>query len=275
MIEKLASQIQAAREALLKQWADVIEQGRQAVLQAGTEAFARIITTRAELEETFENRLEQKSVKKLLEKLNGLAVTPAPKMALLRAGLPPEKRANNSRQILRPQAPPSGNGTVTGPELKILTSLAELEALGLHPSDKQQLGLMAGYTNVRSGGFSEPLGRLIGSGYATSPQTGRVAITDAGRAAVGHVEPPATPEEMQARILAKLTGPEQKLLRVIIARYPERITKEELGAECGYTNIRSGGFSEPLGRLNTLGIIETPARGEVAASPALFLEGVA
>lgn len=42
---------------------------------------------------------------------------------------------------------------------------------------------------------------------------------------------------------------------------------------CGYTNIRSGGFSEPLGRLNTLGIVQTPARGMVVAAPFLFLEG--
>lgn len=61
-------------------------------------------------------------------------------------------------------------------------------------------------------------------------------------------------------------------MRAIVARYPNPVTKEDLGAECGYTNIRSGGFSEPLGRLNTLGIVRTPARGSVVAAPFLFLE---
>jgi hypothetical protein len=170
--------------------------------------------------------------------------------------------------------PTSGNGDLGRPELKILGALAELEALGLHPADKQQLGLMAGYTNIRSGGFSEPLGRLVGGGYIVSPRAGEVAITDAGRAVVGPAPAPLSAEELQARILDKLTGPEQKLLRVLLGHYPDAISKEQLAAECDppYTNIRSGGFSEPLGRLNTLGIVESPARGEVVASRALFLE---
>jgi DNA-binding MarR family transcriptional regulator len=165
----------------------------------------------------------------------------------------------------------SSNG-LSGPEFKILASLAELEALGLHPADKLQLGLMAGYTNVRSGGFSEPLGRLVAAGLVVSPTVGQVAITESGRAHVGAVDPPATPEDMQARVMAKLTGPEQKLLRELIAHYPQPVTKEDLGTNCGYTNIRSGRFSEPLGRLSTLGLVESPARGVVAAAPSLFLE---
>lgn len=175
-----------------------------------------------------------------------------------------------------PRQPPeiaAGNGDLSGPERKILGALAELEALGRHPADKQQLGLMAGYTNVRSGGFSEPLGRLTAGGYVTSPRTGQVAMTDTGRALIGEVDPPQTSDELQQRIMGNLTGPEQKLLRALLSAYPEPVTKEDLGAACGYTNIRSGGFSEPLGRLNTLGLARSPERGVVVAAPALFLEG--
>lgn len=167
----------------------------------------------------------------------------------------------------------ASNGNLGGPEIKILTALAELEALGLHPADKQQLGLLAGYTNVRSGGFSEPMGRLMRGGYAESPITGKVALTAAGRAAAGEVTPPQSSDELQMRIMGNLKGPEQKLLRELLRVYPERITKEALGEACGYTNIRSGGFSEPLGRLHTLGLVDTPVRGEVVAAAALFLEG--
>lgn len=144
--------------------------------------------------------------------------------------------------------------------------------LGLHPADKIQVGLLAGYTNVRSGGFSEPLGRLVAAGHVVAPQAGKLAITDLGRAASVTQQAPTTPEEMQARVLAKLTGPEQKLLRELLRRYPTPVTKEALGTECGYSNIRSGGFSEPLGRLNALGIVRTPARGLVVAAPFLFLQ---
>lgn len=167
----------------------------------------------------------------------------------------------------------AAGGTLPGPEQKILNAVAELEVLGLHPADKIQVGLLAGYTNVRSGGFSEPLGRLVVAGHVVSPAVGQLAITESGRALAVTPAAPTSPEEMQARVLAKLTGPEQKLLGALLRHYPHAVTKDVLGAECGYTNIRSGGFSEPLGRLNTLGIIRTPARGMVVAAPFLFLEG--
>ena len=166
--------------------------------------------------------------------------------------------------------PPS---SILCPEQKILNAVAELEVLGLHPVDKIQVGLLAGYTNVRSGGFSEPLGRLVAAGHVVSPAVGQLAITESGRALAVTPAAPTSPEEMQARVLAKLTGPEQKLLGALLRHYPHAVTKDVLGAECGYTNIRSGGFSEPLGRLNTLGIVRTPARGMVVAAPFLFLEG--
>jgi hypothetical protein len=173
----------------------------------------------------------------------------------------------------RPAASGATAGDLSGPEVKILTSLAELEVLGLHPADKQQLGLMAGYTNVRSGGFSEPLGRLVAAGLVVSPQAGVVAITDAGRARAGQVDAPSSTQELQQRIMTRLTGPEQRLLTALLNAYPTPLTKEALGAACNYTNIRSGGFSEPLGRLSTLGLVMSPTRGEVVASSALFLEG--
>jgi hypothetical protein len=165
----------------------------------------------------------------------------------------------------------STNGDLTGPERKILRSLAELRALGLYPADKQQLGLLAGYTNIRSGGFSEPFSRLSTAGYLVSDR-GKVEITQVGVTEAGPVDPPQSSEELQARILEKLTGPERKLLGHLLAAYPASMMKETLGEACGYTNIRSGGFSEPVSHLNVLGLIESK-RGEVRASPALFLEG--
>lgn len=167
----------------------------------------------------------------------------------------------------------ASNGDLTGPERKIIRALMELRVLGLYPADKQQLGLLAGYTNIRSGGFAEPFGRLHTDGYLVS-ERGTVEITGRGVDAAGPVDPPADAEDLQRRILEKLTGPEQRLLKVLLAQYPMKITKEQLAAACDppYTNIRSGGFAEPIGRLNTLGLIKSQ-RGTVVASAALFLEG--
>jgi uncharacterized protein len=215
--------------------------------------------------------LDGSGLKRIAEKLARVNATPERQTF---SSMPPTR-------VMRPSAPMLGSdgktgsspgGTLPGPEQKILNAAAELEVLGLHPADKMQVGLLAGYTNVRSGGFSEPLGRLVAAGHVVSPQVGKLAITDAGRALAVVPAAPTSPEEMQARVLAKLTGPEQKLLRELLRHYPKPLTKEALGTACGYSNIRSGGFSEPLGRLNTLGIVRTPARGEVVAAPFLFLE---
>jgi len=58
----------------------------------------------------------------------------------------------------------------------------------------------------------------------------------------------------------------------LIAIYPSTVGKDELGQRLGYTNPRSGGFSEPLGSLKGLGLISYPSPGQVVAQPVLFLE---
>lgn len=184
---------------------------------------------------------------------------------------------------VRPQAQPSSakpprvpvarpEGDLSGPEQNILDQLAELDALGITQPEKAQLALMAGYTNSRSGGFSEPLGRLLAYGYLSYPQPGLVKISDEGRIHARPVDSPMSVTELHERLGQKLGGPEAKLLREIIGIYPDQITKEELGAKLGYTNVRSGGFSEPIGRLRSLGIIHYPEKNAVKAADWLFLE---
>jgi len=165
-----------------------------------------------------------------------------------------------------------GNGHVSAVEQKILNELAELEAMGIAQPDKAQLGLMCGYTNPRSGGFSEPLARLVSGGLVTYPRPGAVAITDAGRGTAAAVDSPRSTAELQRRILDKLDKPMAAILGALINVYPNAADKDALGRSLGYTNPRSGGFSEPMADLKTLGLITYPRRGEAAAAKALFLE---
>jgi hypothetical protein len=290
----------ADHQTFIASQAEAIDDRLRAAMEAALDDATKrhgLLATRAA--EGLGEFLEKKGLTRILEKLDRVTVAPSGNVITAARTLAPSHQlapaasiaARPSRGIAPQNAdrPPVGInghgvaealrssrlqvvGALPGPEQKILNAVAELEVLGLHPADKIQVGLLAGYTNVRSGGFSEPLGRLVAGGYVVSPQPGKLAITDAGRAAAVVDAAPTTADEMQARVMAKLTGPEQKMLRAIVRRYPTPITKEDLGAECGYTNIRSGGFSEPLGRLNTLGIVRTPARGSVVAAPFLFLE---
>ncbi|SRR5579883_173809 len=165
-----------------------------------------------------------------------------------------------------------GASDLSGPEQRILDELAELEAIGVPVPDKVQLALFCGYTNARSGGFSEPLGALVKKGLASYPRAGRVSLTDAGRAAAQAPGAVRTTEDLHTRVLGKLDGPRARILRELIAAYPADVDKTELAARLGYGNPRSGGFTEPLGSLRSLGLIHYPAPGRVAALPVLFLE---
>jgi len=169
----------------------------------------------------------------------------------------------------------SGSGEVGNVGQNILNQLAELEALGITKPEKAQLALMAGYTNARSGGFTEPLAGLVQDGLVVYPNPGFVMLTDAGRQKAITQERPLTMKELHDRLCQKLDGAEAKILRELIAAHPDSMSKEELASRLNYGNPRSGGFTEPLGRLRALGIAEYPQPKFAKAADWLFIEGAA
>jgi hypothetical protein len=170
-----------------------------------------------------------------------------------------------------PRADIAADGAITKPMQHILDELAELRAFGINSAAKPQLGLLCGYTNCRSGGFTEPLGVLQKARLVVYPRGGEVQITEQGLALAKQVSTPATTEALQERILSRLDGPRARILRELIGQYPNDVDKAELGQRLGYSNPRSGGFTEPLGSLRELGLIDYPAPGRVVALPVLFL----
>lgn len=174
------------------------------------------------------------------------------------------------------RAPANGHdgGAITGPEQKVLDELASLEALGITTPPKGQVSVLCGYANPRSGGFSGPLGRLAAAGLITYPRSGEMALTDAGRARAQAPDAPLTNEILHERVLDKFYGPRARVLRELIAAYPDALDKAALALQLGYENPRSGGFSGPLGSLSKLGLVRYPSSGQVAATNLLFLEGV-
>src|SRR5262249_39760480 len=115
-------------------------------------------------------------------------------------------------------------------------------------------------------------GDLVKAGLVMYPRGGEVQITSEGQALAKPVSRPATTEALQDRILAKLDGPRARILRELIEQYPKDVDKAELGQKLGYTNPGSGGFTEPLGSLRELGLIDYPVPGRVSALPVLILE---
>jgi hypothetical protein len=196
---------------------------------------------------------------------------PSPVASL--SGSKPEGRADghagrDSRERL---APPSGDGAVSRSMQKILDALAAFEQLGISPAKRVNVAFFAGYTE--NGHFNNMVGELRTSGYLDYPGGGTIQLTDAGRAianaAANEIQ---TLEDLHQVWLRKLSPSEGKLLGVLIARYPDPISRAELAEQTGYTE--NGHFNNMVGHLRTLGAADYPGGGMVVATDVLFPEGL-
>lgn len=188
------------------------------------------------------------------------------------AALIPDRPAPRPVPPRPPRAIAAANGDLSGPEQRILDALAELEALGVRQPERIQVAILADYSNLNSKGFANALGALSSAGRISYPVPGRIALTPDGRALANQVDAPRTPQELQARVLELLGGVHARVLTPLLQAYPHPLDRIKLAGEAGYGNLNSKGFANALGRLRSLGFIDYPATGQVAAQPVLFLE---
>ncbi len=170
----------------------------------------------------------------------------------------------------RPAAAAATNGDVSPARQKILNGLAFLDGIGVPSSDKTQLALIVGVSPT-SGGYFNNLGALRSSGLIHYPSGGTVALTDAGAAIASTDGVPSTTDELHDAIRAKLPPAKWKILEVLIGTYPKAVGKDELAERIGVSPT-SGGYFNNLGSLRSLGLVDYPQPGAVAALPVLFLE---
>ncbi len=103
------------------------------------------------------------------------------------------------------------------------------------------------------------------------PTGGTVALADAGQAIASSDGVPTTTEELHAAVRAKLPPAKWKVLEQLIAVYPASLAKDALAEHIGVSPT-SGGYFNNLGSLRSLGLLDYPSPGTVAALPVLFLE---
>jgi len=168
----------------------------------------------------------------------------------------------------------AGNGARdrTPVQQRVLDALAELEQMGTARPSRELLAFMAGYSHLNSKGFANAMGALRSAELIDYPTGGEVALTRDGRAAAAPPERPRTAEELQERVIEMLGGASSRILKPLIAAYPDRLEREQLVQLSGYGHANSKGFANAMGRLRTLGFIDYPDRGSVIARPVLFLE---
>lgn len=152
---------------------------------------------------------------------------------------------------------------------RILDSLARLNGAGIERVPKSML---AGFAQMRptSGHFTNMLGNLRTSGLITYPQPGTISLTPEGLASIDAPDKPATEQELRQNWLNIMAGAQRRILEVVLDNHPQPISKIELAERAGMQSS-SGHFTNMLGGLRTLGAIDYPSPGMVAATDNMFL----
>jgi len=187
----------------------------------------------------------------------------------LREPLPPPAmplRAPSSGPVVSAAAPDRPQ-KLGAPERKLLSALAQYpEGLTI-----RQLALLTGYKRT-GGGFTNPLGRVRSAGFAEGRDP--VRITKAGRAVLGQVDtlpPPGRP--LLQYWMQRLGSPEREILRVLAEAHPAPLSPAEVASRMVSSrgapySPTGGGFTNPLGRVRTLGLVE--GRSELTLTATLM-----
>ncbi|GAC1388059.1 MAG: hypothetical protein NVSMB31_01450 [Vulcanimicrobiaceae bacterium] len=152
----------------------------------------------------------------------------------------------------------------TGP-MKVLAALAHRRT-----ASRRQLAVLAGY-NPNAGGFRNNLSALRKAGLIEDGEAQSVRITDAGVQALGGPIKALTANEIHTLWRSKLSTGPRKLFDVLLALYPNRISRTELASRTGYAPA-AGGFRNNLSALRTTALIDERGN-KLRAADTLFPGG--
>lgn len=161
-----------------------------------------------------------------------------------------------------------GDPRLTGPERRILEALTWMESIGQRAPAVEAVAFLAQYT-PGGGAFDNTRGALRSKGLVEYPTPGTIALTAEGRAWAPRPPAPGSGDQLRATVLARLAGPERRVLEPLIAAYPEPLTTAVLATRAGYA-AGGGAFDNARGRLRTLGLADYPRPGSVRAADLLF-----
>ncbi|HLL88537.1 MAG TPA: hypothetical protein VK324_04485 [Tepidisphaeraceae bacterium] len=165
-------------------------------------------------------------------------------------------------------APPDGEAPTSrdqldGPARKILDAYAYWHAMGVAQPSRESVAALAGYSNVRSSGFRNPLYACQSHGLVRDD-----ALTDAGRHMATWPAEGTDLAKHHAHLRKVMDGPERKLFDALHAG-GGRMTRDQLTAATEYTNVRSSGFRNPLYKLSSMGVVELK-KDDVTATALMY-----
>jgi uncharacterized small protein (DUF1192 family) len=177
----------------------------------------------------------------------------------------PTRRPEASPAARSPSPAARGDGNLSGPEQRIINSLATWASWGQHQPSNSQVAWLAGYS-PSSSSYANPRGALNSKGLIKYPAPDFLQLTADGAAAGA---PMAMSGSLVDLVLSKLTGPEARILRAVTQVYPNSATNEEAAVVAGYSPTSSS-YANPRGALKSKELISYPSQGCVRAADWLF-----
>lgn len=170
----------------------------------------------------------------------------------------------------KPNVDTAGN-PVSRPQQAILDTLAELTALGLSQPRREHVAVFA-EQSAKSSAFTNNLSALRTAGLINYPASGCVTLTQTGNRKAAIARKNLTQSDLHDQWLVRLPMPQQRILRYLILCYPDARTRDTVAHQVA-ASATSSAYTNNLGVLRSLGLIDYPAKGEVSATPLLFPEG--
>lgn len=181
----------------------------------------------------------------------------------VRTARPPTREESHS-------STPQDNGNLSGPQQRIIDSIAWMESAGIFYPRRSVIAALAGYS-VKSTSFKNPTSDLKRHGLLDYPDSQSLRLTEAGRGIAHPFPAPATTEELHRFIFARLTNPQARILKPLISAYPNKIDRDTLANLAGYS-VKSTTFKNPLSDLKSFGFVGYPDAHSAIALPILFID---
>jgi uncharacterized protein len=270
LIEKLTKQLSDLQNEL---WGDAVQ--LNVVMQTDLENLLKRTWYQFEgihqkARKDFLETFEKSSVKKLLEKLNGLAIAPVPGSRL---PVPPAPRRDPAESALRhlqratggaqvPRSPgpkPEGTGDLAKGEHVVLTAIAQHGDAGC---TREQITVLTGYKKSTRDLYLQQLGRrgAINAGAIITATPEGVKLLGPGFA------PLPTGTELRQHWLNTLPLGERRVLEEAIGAYPNSISRDDLTEKTEYKKSTRDLYVQLLQRRKLV----TTDRAGVRASDMLF-----
>lgn len=256
-LRNIGAALEAESEALVAEWTVKIDKALGVMLRKFHEDAA---TVHLNGRQEFEALLERAGFKRIIEKLERVAVAPAVRMSVHPQHQKPETMRAPQTVARSVASRPVGQVAegLTKAEQRILDAIAWWKGANLDTPTRHQVAFVAGYTV--NGHFNNLVGGLRTKGQLDYPPGGGIILTDAGLAAANRVDETPTRDELIDRVLRVIEPSPGKIFTAVVNAGRD-LTREELANLSGYTV--NGHFNNMVGSLRSLGVIDYPSKGGV------------